>query len=158
MMLRHQRVVRLCALLSFAAALHAAQAIDRGTSGAGVVYVSGGTSHEELEALRAERLKYSFWLTTAARGSGAHLAGVKVRITEADGGRRVLDHTLDGPWLFAALPLGRFEVEAILLDERTGRLEIQRGTTHIHPGDLHQMLLYFSTGDTVGDPPDARKP
>jgi len=76
---------------------------------------------------------------------------VKVRITETDSGKRVLEHTMDGPWLFADLPLGRYEVEAILLDERTGRLEIQRGTTGIHAGDHHQMLLYFSTGDEVGE-------
>jgi NAD(P)H-flavin reductase len=39
-----------------------AQAIERGTSATGVAYVWGGTSHEELELLRAERLSHSFWL------------------------------------------------------------------------------------------------
>jgi len=139
------------ALLGLALMAGLAQAIERGTSASGVAYVSGGTSHEELDVLRAERSSYSFWLTTAARRSGAHLAGVRVRITGADDGRRVLEHVMDGPWLFADLPLGRYEVEAILLDERTGRLEIQRGTTAIHAGDRHQMLLYFSTGDEVGE-------
>ena len=128
-----------------------AHGIERGTSATGVAYASGGASQEELEVLRAERLKYSFWLTTAARRSGAYLAGVRVRISDAEGGKRVLEHVMDGPWLFADLPLGRYEVEAILLDERTGRLEIQRGTTAIHAGDHHQMLLYFSTGDEVGE-------
>jgi hypothetical protein len=76
---------------------------------------------------------------------------VRVRIREADGGMRVLEHVMDGPWLFADLPLGRYEIEAILLDERLGRLEIQRSSTTIHSGDHHQMLLYFSTGDEVGE-------
>jgi hypothetical protein len=138
-------------LLSLPLIANFAYGTERGTSAAGVAYASGGASDEELEALRADRLKYSFWLTTAARRSGAHLAGVRVRISEAEGGQRVLEHVMAGPWLFADLPLGRYEVEAILLDERTGRLEIQRGTTHIHPGDRHQMVLYFSTGDEVAD-------
>ena len=125
--------------------------IERGTSAAGVVFASGGSSQAEQELLRADRLHYSFWLTTAARGSGAYLADVRVRIHEVDSGKRVLEHVMDGPWLFADLPLGRYEVEAILLDERTGRLEIQRGTTQIHAGDHHQMVLYFSTGDDVGE-------
>jgi len=147
---RVRRALR-AAVLGLGLMASLAQAIERGTSATGVAYASGGTSHEELDVLRAERPNYSFWLTTAARRSGAHLAGVRVRITEADGGMRVLEHVMDGPWLFADLPLGRYEVEAILLDERTGRLEIQRGTTAIHAGDHHQMLLYFSTGDEVGD-------
>jgi hypothetical protein len=138
-------------LLSLSLVAHFAYGTERGTSAAGVAYASGGAGDEELEALRAERLKYSFWLTTAARRSGAYLAGVRVRISEAEGSRRVLEHVMTGPWLFADLPLGRYEIEAILLDERTGRLEIQRGTTNIHPGDHHQMLLYFSTGDEVAE-------
>lgn len=125
--------------------------IERGASAAGVAFASGGSSHEEQEVLHADRLHYSFWLTTAARGSGAYLANVRVRINEVEGGKRVLEHVMDGPWLFADLPLGRYEVEAILLDERTGRLEIQRSTTQIHAGDHHQMVLYFSTGDDVGE-------
>jgi len=136
------------------------RALERGTSPAGVAYASGGTSVEELDVLRAEQQRYSFWLTTSARGSGAYLAAVKVRIVD-EAGTRVLDHTMDGPWLFANLPLGRFEVEAALLDERTGRLEIQRGTVGIHPGDHHRMVLQFSTGDDAGErggsaPPGSR--
>ncbi|HET7526662.1 MAG TPA: hypothetical protein VFK10_12025, partial [Burkholderiaceae bacterium] len=93
------------------------------------------------------------------RGSGAHLAGVKVRIAD-ESGKRVLEHTMDGPWLFADLPLGRFEVEAFVLDERTGRLEVQRGSVGIHAGDHHHMVFYFNTGDDVGEdraPSEARK-
>jgi hypothetical protein len=139
------------ALLGLCLSVPFAFGVERGTSAAGVVFASGGSSREEQDMLVAERLRYSFWLTTAARRSGAYLAGVRVRVTEADGGKRVLEDVMDGPWLFADLPLGRYEVEAILLHERTGRLEIQRGTTHIHAGDHHRMVLYFSTGDDVGE-------
>jgi hypothetical protein len=144
------RRLQLAAAVALCLTMPLAVALDRGTSPAGVVYASGGGSYEELDAMRAEQPHYSFWLTTAVRGSGAYLAGVKVRIAD-DTGRRVLEHTMDGPWLFADLPLGRFEVEAFILDERTGRLEIQRGSVGIHRGDHHQMVLYFGTTDDVGE-------
>lgn len=135
-----------------------AAATDRGTSTAGVEYTSGGASHEEQEALHAQRLNYSFWLTTAVRRSGAYLAGVRVRIREAGSNRLMLEHVLDGPWLFAALPQGRYEVEAIVQVERVGRIEVQRGTTTIHAGDHHQMLLYFTTPDADGEEPPKLRP
>lgn len=126
-------------------------AAQRGTSPAGVAYVSGGIGQDEQQALQAERRAFSFWLTTAVRRSGAHLAGVLVRIREADSGRLVLDHRMDGPWLFAQLPVGRYEVEATLQNLTLGRIEVQRGSTAIHPGDHHQMLLYFETGEAIGE-------
>ena len=144
------RALPLALLLLAGLALPVA-ALQRGTSAAGVEYASGGVSHEEQLALHAERLNHSFWLTTAARRTGAHLAGVRVRIRETGSNRLVLEHVMDGPWLFAALPLGRYEVEAILHAEDLGRIEVQRGITTIHAGDHHQMLLYFSTSDEVGE-------
>ena len=82
---RRERAAR-CAWCSLSLSLMAnfAHGTERGTSATGVAYASGGASDEELEALRAERLKYSFWLTTAARRSGAYLARVRVRINEAE--------------------------------------------------------------------------
>jgi hypothetical protein len=126
-------------------------AVQRGSSPAGVAYASGGIGQDEQQALHAQRREYSFWLTTAVRRSGAHLAGVLVRIREADSGRLVLDHRMDGPWLFAQLPVGRYEVEATLQNLSLGRIEVQRGSTAIHPGDHHQMLLYFETGEAIGE-------
>jgi len=146
----------LLAWLALCLAAPPALALEQGTSPAGVAYASGGSTYEELDAMRSEQQRYSFWLTTAARGSGAYLAGVKVRIAD-ETGKRVLEHTMDGPWLFANLPLGRFEVEAFVLDERTGRLEIQRGSVGIHAGDHHRMVLYFSTGDEVGEDSPGRQ-
>lgn len=141
------------ALLSLAVALAAgtAPAVQRGTSAAGVAYASGGIGQDEQQDLHARRRDYSFWLTTAVRRSGAHLAGVQVRIREADSGRLLLEHRMDGPWLFAHLPVGRYEVEATLQNLALGRIEVQRGSTTIHPGDHHQMLLYFETGEAIGE-------
>ena len=137
----------------------AAQGAERGRSPTGVDWVSGGVAQDEQQALLAQRRDYSFWLITAVRRSGAHLSGVRVRIREADSGLLVLDTRMDGPWLFARLPLGRYEVEATRQDLQLGRIEIERGTTTIHPNDHHQMLLYFDTGETMGESePPVRKP
>jgi hypothetical protein len=136
--------------LTLAAWFPAAMAIERGTSAAGVSYASGGVSHSELQELHAQRLDYSFWLTTAAMKSGAHLAGVAVRITPLRDTAPVLDHTTGGPWLFAALPPGRYQVEANFQPSPDRPTQVRRGLTTIHPSDHHQMVLYFDTGDEVG--------
>jgi len=142
----------LCSLCIGLAALGtSALAAQRGTSAAGVDYVSGGIGQDEQQALHAQRRDYSLWLTTAVRRSGAHLAGVLVRVREADSGRLVLEHRMDGPWLFAKLPVGRYEIEATLQNLQLGRIEVQRGSTTIHPGDHHQLLLYFDTGEAIGE-------
>ena len=136
--------------LTLAAWFPAATAIERGTSAAGVVYASGGVSHSELQELHAQRQNYSFWLTTAALKSGAHLADVSVRITPLRGTDPVLNHTTGGPWLFAALPPGRYQVEAVFKPSPDRPTQVRRGLTTIHPGDHHQMVLYFDTADEVG--------
>ena len=136
--------------LTLAVWFPAVTAVERGTSAAGVAYASGGVSHSELQELHARRQEYSFWLTTAALESGAHLADVVVRITALRGTEPVLDHTTSGPWLFAALPPGRYQVQASFQPAPDRPTQVRRGLTTIHPGDHHQMVLYFDTGDEVG--------
>lgn len=121
-----------------------AGALQRGQTGTGIHWVTGGVGLDEVERLRAERSAFSLWLITAALKSGAYLADVRVRILE-DGSRRVVfEQVLDGPWLFIDLPVGRYEIEAIHQPAGRARIEIQRGSTQIHPGDRHQMVLYFA--------------
>lgn len=147
----------LAAALLLAAA--PAFALQRGTSPTGVEHVSGGVGEDEQKLLLVQRRGYSFWLTTAVRKTGAHLASVVVRIRDADSGLLVLDTRMDGPWLFAKLPVGRYEVEATRQDLALGRIEVQRGSTTIHPNDRHQLLLYFDTGEAIGErEPGSRPP
>jgi len=151
--------LRLTVLAAALLAAVPALALQRGTSPTSVEFASGGVGEDEQKLLHAQRRDYSFWLTTAVRKSGAHLAGVMVRIREADSGLLVLEHRMDGPWLFAKLPVGRYEIEATRQDLALGRIEVQRGTTTIHPNDRHQMLLYFETGEAIGErEPGARPP
>ena len=122
-----------------------------------MAYVSGGVGHSELAELNAEKQGYSFWLTTASKGSGSYLAAVRVRILDTRTQVPVLEHTMDGPWLFAALPVGRYEVQASYYMPGQGPVQLQKQTTTIHPGDHHQMVLYFETGDEVS-PENERAP
>ncbi len=149
---------RLCLAATVVLAAAPAFALQRGTSPTGVAYVSGGVGEDEQQLLHGQRRDYSFWLTTAVRRTGAHLAGVLVRIRDADSGLLVLDTRMDGPWLFAKLPLGRYEIEATRQDLALGRIEVQRGTTTIHPNDHHQLLLYFDTGEAIGEREPGSRP
>jgi hypothetical protein len=78
-----------------------------------------------------------------------------VRIVEAGSGRLLLLHTMDGPWLFAALAPGRYEVQAVYQGD--GQSQTRRGVTQIHPGDRHEMMFYFSDDAEVGEPDRSTK-
>lgn len=123
-------------LLLSLASVPAAFAQTTGRTALGGVYVSGGIGEGEIAKLDAQRDKYSLWVVTAAKASGAYLADVRVRITDA---RKavVLDHAMTGPWLLVDLPLGRYDVEASYKGQNMTR------PTTIHAGDRHQMVFYF---------------
>ena len=137
------------ALLALAAAAPAAFAEASGRTALGGAYVSGGIGEGEIAALEAQRDKYSLWVITAAKVSGAYLADVRVRITDAKKAV-VLDHTMAGPWLLVDLPLGRYEVEASYQGQ-----SLTRPTT-IHAGDRHQIVFYFDVPADVL-PKEAKK-
>jgi hypothetical protein len=126
-----------------------AWSMEAGKTAQGLAFTSGGVSIEELSAMHAKRESYNLWVVTAALGSGAHLADVRLVIRD-DKSRVVFDRRLQGPWLFIDLPLGRYELEA------SAGKESQKRITTIHQGDLHQTFFYFATGDELS--PEYRSP
>ncbi len=140
---RLRRVLGACLV----GALPLAQALDRGTTSAGVAYVSGGVGAEEQLEMAQEQSRHGFWLTTAARGSGAYLADVQVRIVVAGTRRVVLERTMAGPWLFVALPPGRYDVVARFRDRAGGAEQALSKSTTIRAGERRQMILYFTATD-----------
>ena len=136
-------------MLGLAACLTPLQAAERGVTPGGIAYVSGGVAEVEEEDLVAQRKNFSFWLTTASKGSGAFLADVRVRVLDERTRQLVLEHTLDGPWLFANLPPGRYRVEASYREFADNKEQTLRRSTTIQKGSLRQMLLYFDTSDRV---------
>ena len=127
-----------------------ASALQRGNPGSATDHVSGGVGHAEQQALMAQRDRYTLWITTAARGSGAHLAGVVIRITDAASARVMLEHAMDGPWLLAALPPGRYAIEASYRDSAQGAGQTLTRRVSVPRHGLRQLILYFDTPDEVG--------
>jgi hypothetical protein len=129
-------------LLVVAGLLSVAGAVQQSTTAQGRAYVGGGVTDDERLEMQAQRDRYSLWVLTAARKSGAYLSNVHVVITDMNK-TVVFDAPIDGPWLFVDLPLGRYTVQA------TYRGETQSRVTTIHQGDHHQAIFYFDTGDTT---------
>ncbi len=145
--------VTVCACAVAAAAFIAcgdAVAAQEGVTAEGRVFVTGGVSDSEQLALRSQRERFSLWVVTAAKGTGAYLSDVRIKVTDSQ--QRVLfDAALDGPWLMIDLPLGRYTVEADLAGRK------QQHVTTIHPGDHHQAFFYFDVDADVS-PPEAASP
>lgn len=128
-----------------------AHAMNRAQTADGRAFVSGGIGQAEVKGLEAERDKYSLWVITAARVSGAYLSDVPIRIVDA-ANRTVFDRKLDGPWLLIDLAPGKYIVEA------TYRGQTQRRTTSIQHGDHHQVVFHFdSDADVLPASPPASK-
>ena len=102
--------------LTLLAGTAAAIALERGVTADGWPYVAGGFGVEEREELAQARRDFRLRVMTAARGSGAYVSGVRLRIADASG-RRVFDHEVDGPWLLIDLPPGRYSLRAGLQAE-----------------------------------------
>lgn len=131
---------RLIAVLAVAAPMLAAWPSWASTSGQspqGWAYLDGGIGQTETERMESERGKYSLWIMTAGRTTGAHLADVEITIVN-DKGEPVFERRLEGPWLMIDLPLGRYEVRSRYKQESQSRI------TTIHPGDHHQIVFYFN--------------
>lgn len=127
---------RLAAALLLATAIAAQAEPVRSRTGQGIAYAMGGVSIEELQDLERHKDRYSLWVTLAAKGSGAHLADVQIRITDARK-QLVFNELVPGPWLMIDLPPGRYTVEA------ARRGQPQTRSTQIHPNDRHQLFFYF---------------
>lgn len=127
-------------LVALLAAAPAAADLVRGTSAQGVAFVDGGIGRAEVEALQAERARYSLRVLTAARGSGAYLAGVRLQIRDARG-QVVLAREMEGPWLLADLPEGRYEIAAVF------GWQTRSAAVALHAGEHRQVDLYFDVPD-----------
>jgi len=94
-------------------------AFSRSQSAQGWAFLDGGMGRTDIESMDAEKGKYSLWVITAARVSGAYLADVDVSITD-ERGAKVFERRLQGPWLLIDLPLGRYEVRGRVGQETRG--------------------------------------
>jgi hypothetical protein len=120
-----------------------AQALERGRSDAGAEWISGGIGASEREEMLAPPRRHRLWLTTAARRSGAYLSGAQVRIVDLAGRITVLAITMDGPWLLATLPDGRYEVQADWRPADDAPAQSVSGVTRLAGAATRRLVLYF---------------
>lgn len=92
------------------AARNLASGIDTEKSSEGTSFMSGGVGLEERQKMIAMAKGYDLKLAFADR-RGEYLSDVQVTINDADG-KQVLNTTTAGPWLYAELPQGKYDVKA----------------------------------------------
>ena len=143
-------LVRQIALAAVLGACVPVFAFDRGKTESGVEYASGGIGLAERRELHDHKSQFSLWVTAAAKGSGAYLSDVRLKITDVRDGRVVVDRTMDGPWFFAALPPGRYEVQGSMLADGDDMTQAIKRDVQIGPGAHRQVVLRFNSKADVG--------
>lgn len=138
------RLLSLAPAALVALALNAHGAVERGSVEGGVTYAMGGIGLGERAELQAQRDQYNLWVSTAAR-SGNYLSNVDLRVADARTGRIVLQGTMNGPWLFANLPPGRYTIQATAPESGqtlTRAVEVHRDSTR-------KAVLHFNIAETT---------
>jgi hypothetical protein len=109
-MRRYVKLVQVAAIggiLSLGIALtgHAAEVAKDGVN-----YTSGGIGINSQERLNARASEFNLKLVFTLN-EGNYIADVNVMLTDAKG-RKVVEHTADGPFFMARLPAGQYNVAA----------------------------------------------
>jgi hypothetical protein len=135
-----------------------AAALERGRNERGAAWISGGIGESEREQMLATDERHRLWLTTAARRSGAYLSGAQVRILDAASRTPVLAVTMDGPWLLATLPDGRYEVEASWRAADDAPVQTARALAEVAGRAARRLFLYFDDPTEAALPSPRRLP
>ncbi len=86
------------------------QAQAAGTSGDKVQVLSGGVGADARDQLAAQAKNYNLKMIFAL-SNGDYVSDVNVKIAN-NSGHSVAEHVSQGPWMFAALPAGTYNVSA----------------------------------------------
>lgn len=155
----------LAATLALATLPPAALALERGQLDNGAAYASGGIGQEEIKTLHAERSRYSLWVSTLAKGTGAYMSDVKLHISDGKG--LDFDYVMDGPWFFAALPPGRYKITAAWVPDAIATGQTLEQQVTLRAGDHRQVVFRFAIAADVapdheplfgGNPYGAKEP
>ena len=76
----------------------------------GAAYITGGVGEDEALAFQSVRGQYNLHLIVTSK-TGGFLADIPIKIVDGKN-QVVLDATTDGPYLFAKLPAGRYQIIA----------------------------------------------
>ena len=81
----------------------------------GTQYICGGIGIDERNYLKSIGKNYDLKLEFAVK-TGQYISDVSVMIKDSNG-KTVLEATSDGPWLYAKLPAGKYQIKATILDK-----------------------------------------
>jgi hypothetical protein len=104
-------------------------------------YVSGGIGESERAELDALSSQFNLHLLFATQGSGEYLSAVQVNIADQRTGS-VLDVESKGPWFFAQLPQGDYNLEVTPTGSR-GHGVTQRKTVRIDASKRSRLDFYW---------------
>jgi hypothetical protein len=131
--------------------------VVRETTPGGVALLLGGITVDDRVAMHAERQRFNLWVATVAKPSGAYLSDVRLRIVNAKDRSVVLERTMPGPWLMAALPPGRYELAATYAaDDSPVGVQILSSVVSLAAKGLRQAVLRFDSTSQVN--PDMERP
>ncbi len=128
----------------------------RGKTGAGLDLLSGGNTVDDRVTMQSERGNYSLWVATVAKPSGAYLADAKLRVVSLSDKSVVVDRTMEGPWLLAALPAGKYEVSATFRADGASKDQTLTERVNIAKTGQRQVVLRFESDAKVS--PDMESP
>lgn len=128
----------------------------RGKAEDGSAFLSGGVTIDDRKTMRAERAGYNLWVATVAKRSGAYLGDVRLAITRAGEKAPLLARTMDGPWLLAALPPGRYEIVATLPGDAATKDQTLKSQVQLAKTGQRQAVMRFDSAAEVS--PDGSDP
>jgi hypothetical protein len=123
--------------------------VVHGQTEGGVAYLSGGITIEDRTKMYAERGSYSLWVATVAEVTGAYLSDAQLRIVDLKTNKVVLERTMDGPWFFATLPSGRYELSATVPPDGSDAAQTRTTRVDIASRGQRQAVLRFPSSAKV---------
>ena len=114
-----------------------------------IAFLSGGITVGDRVAMHAQRERFGLWIATVAKGSGAYLTDARLRIVDLKQHAVVLDRIADGPWFMLALPAGRYEISATLLDDGAAAPQTITSRVDVPRKGQRQAVLRFDSSAKV---------
>lgn len=127
----------------------------RGKTDAGLAILSGGITVGDRVTMHAERSNCRVWVATVAKPSGAYLADARLRIVNLGDKSVALERTMEGPWLLAALPAGKYEVSATFRPDGASKDQTLSNLLTVAKAGQRQVVLRFDSPAKVGSEMDS---
>lgn len=128
------------------------QVFARGQTESGAAFVSGGNTVEDRLSMRSESERYSLWVATVAKPSGAYLADAMLRIVQVGDKSTKLERKMEGPWLLVDLPAGTYDVTATFRAAGADKDQTITNRVEVSKAGQRQVVLRFDSSAQVENP------